>query len=221
MSIEPTVERYGGGDRTGLGEYIQTFTSLFGTGKKPKVTLSRFSGRVLRGVDNDDFDTLTDNPRRRVVFLLDEIALGDLVGLDGLEILKHIGYPAGFIRNLLASGTRFKLVLLPQATLKLATWDNLLDVVQRAYPAWCEKIEAARPILKCCGYDEAVSAGGAVTEVRAFLQNKINVNRLFAGDGYTRIEGAATKKVYAEYVTVNRRLADFGTYALVNFPVGG
>jgi hypothetical protein len=65
-----------------------------------------------------------------------------------------------------------------------------------------------------------MAGGGVAAEVRAFLENTLNLRRLFAGDGYTRREGDAATPVYAEYVCVNRRLTAFEAFALIDFPVG-
>lgn len=202
-----------------FGEFVQLFISSFGTKKKLEKPVTGFSGRVLRGINNDDFITLTDNPLRRVVFLLDSIALSDLVGLDGKEILMQIGYDEGFITNLLNKETKFKLVLLPETTVKLATWDNLLDIIQEVYSDLMEKIEIARPVLKNSSYEEIMSRDDIATEIRGFLESTINVLHLFAGDGYTRREGKSNERIFAEYVTVNKRLSDFGAFAIIDLPI--
>ena len=219
MNSEPIVEWHCPECKNTFGEYVQEFISLFGTDKKLTKPLSDISGRILRGVNEEDFLTLTDNPNRHIVFLLDAIALSDLVGLDGRGILKKIGYNQDFITDLLARRTKFKLIVLPELTGKLATWDNLLDYAQEIYPDWRKKIEIARSILKNHNYETIMAMEDVATEVRNFLQNTINVNRLFAGDGYIRSEESMDEYTYSEYLTVNKRLSAFEAYALINFPV--
>jgi len=219
MNKYPTVKWHCSICKITFGEYVQAFISYFGTGKKLEKPVENISGRVLRGICEYDFVTLTDNPQRRVVFFLDAIGMSDLVGLDGKEMLKQIGYDEDLIVGLLAKETKFKLIVLPETSVRLATWDNLLNIVQEAYPEWQDKIEIARLVLKNNNYEQVLSKGGVATEVRAFLENTINVNHLFAGDGYTRREDNEKTGIYAEYVAINRPLSDFGAYALVDFLV--
>lgn len=202
-----------------IREYVREFISLFGSGRKHQKTPVGISGRILRGVNEEDFSTLTNHPNRRLVFLLDAFALSDLVGLEGNEILKQIGYEQDFIADLLARKTKFKLIILPESTGKLATWDNLLDFAQEMYPAWRERIEIARPILKGYNYKEIMAMENVSTEVRVFLQSTLNVNRLFAGDGFTRREGNTNEHIYSEYLAENKLLSAIRTYALINLPV--
>lgn len=219
MKTEPAVRWHCSECEKDFGEFARLFVSSFGTKKKLEKPITGFSGRILRGVNNDDFITLTDNPLRRVVFLLDSFSLSNLTGLDGKEILMQIGYNEDFIADLLNKKTKFKLVLLPETTVKLATWDNLLDIVQEVYGDLTEKIEIARPILKNSSYEEIMSRNDIAAEIRSFLEITINVLPLFAGDGYTRREGKVDERIFAEYVTVNRQLSDFGAFAIIDLPI--
>jgi hypothetical protein len=208
---------YHGPDAESLfGGYAQAFVGRFGSGQPLPTPLDGFTGRVLRGRSDADFLTLTDDPRRRVVFLTDAAALCALVGSHGQEILKQIGYADTFIARLLERQTRFKLALFPDVAKLAATWDNLLDLTSEAYPAWRAKIERARPTLKQNG---AEPLRGEAAEVRAFLEDVLNVNRLFAGDGYTRREDDLSRRVHPEYVILNRPLADMEACCLIDFPV--
>jgi hypothetical protein len=207
---------YGQGAEELFGAYARAFVARFASGQRLEDTIfCGFAGRVLRGVTSADFLTLTDNPLRRVVFLTDAAALGTLIGSDGWEILKQIGYADAFIAGLLARQTRFKVALFPEVAMRAATWDNLLDLASEAYPEWHAKMDRARPVLKA----SASPLPEEAAEVRAFLQAVLNVNRLFAGDGYTRREGDPLRRVHPEYVIRNCPLAAMGTYCLIAFPV--
>jgi hypothetical protein len=199
-----------------FGAYARIFIARFASGQPLLDTaFSGFTGRVLRGITGVDFLTLTDNPRRRVVFLTDAAALGTLIGSDGWEILKQIGYDDAFITGLLARQTCFKLALFPEVAMRAATWDNLLDLASEAYPEWRAKMDQARPALK----ENVNPLPDVAAEVRAFLQTVLNVNRLFAGDGYTRREGEPLRQVHPEYVVLNCPLVAMGAYCLIDFPV--
>jgi hypothetical protein len=200
-----------------FGAYAGAFVARFASGQRADndTVFTGFTGRVLRGRTGADFRTLTDNPRRRVVFLTDAAALGGLIGSDGWEILRQIGYEDAYIAGLLKRQTRFKLALFPEVAMCAATWDNLLDLAGEAYPEWHAKIEQARAALR-----EAIDPlPEGAAEVRAFLQTVLNVNRLFAGDGYTRREGDPLRRVHPEYVMLNRPLVGMGAYCLIEFPV--
>ncbi len=55
-----------------FGAYINAFISHFGCGHKPdNIQAQEMVGRILRGTTPADFDTLSDNRQRRIVFLLD------------------------------------------------------------------------------------------------------------------------------------------------------
>jgi hypothetical protein len=209
---------YGAGAEELFGAYAMTFVARFASGQRwegEDTVFSGFTGRVLRGRSDADFLTLTDNPLRRVVFLTDAAALGTLIGSDGWEILKQIGYDDAFIMDLLARQTRFKLVLFPEVAMRAATWDNLLDLAGEAYPEWRARMERARPALK----ENAYPLPEAAAEVRTFLRTVLNVNYLFAGDGYTRREGDPLRRVHPEYVILNRPLVAMGACCVIDFPV--
>jgi hypothetical protein len=224
-----TVAYFGSGAESQFGEYARRFTARFGAGESfsSPSPAAGFAGRVLRGRRDEDFLTLSDDPQRRIVFLLDAGAMENMVGLSGGGILRRIGYDGAFIAQLLARNTRFKLALLPLITMRLATWDNLLDLVVEAYPDWREKIAGSRETLKRLDYDRVIASGGTATEVRQFLHDRLNVNRLFAGDGFTRHENEHENERslpgpgsrYAEYAALNRPLKEFSAYCLIDFPV--
>jgi hypothetical protein len=210
-------EYYGTGAEQLFGTYAGEFIARFASGHRLErdTICTGFTGRVLRGRTSADFLTLTDNPQRRVVFLTDAAALCTLIGSDGWEILKQIGYGDAFITGLLERQTRFKLALFPEVAMRAATWDNLLDLASEAYPEWHAKIEQARPALK----ENVDPLPGGAVDVRAFLQTVLNVNDLFAGDGYTRREGDPLRRVHPEYVILNCPLVTMGAYCLIDFPV--
>lgn len=192
-------------------DYSNLFIQNFGTGKK-EGQFRGISGRILRGSTNADFLTLTDNPSRKVIFLLDSNGLNELSGLNGREALQNVGYGNTYIDGLIERGTRFKLAVLPEKAVQLATWDNLLKVVSKAYPEWKQRINESSNALKHLDFLAASTIGGTTTEVRKFLFETINVNELYRGDG-------TTPNGQKEYVAMNQPLSKFGKYSLIEFPV--
>ncbi len=200
-----------------FGTYAEAFACCFGRGERcTPPPLAGVCGRVLRGLREEDFRALSDDPARKVVFMLDGEALGDLLGRTGAEVLAQIGYAPGEVRALTAQGVRFKLAMVPQVAMVRATWDALLALVAAAYPEWGERITTARATLKALPYAQVMAGGGGAAEVRRFLETALHVNPLFAGDGFTRCDGRA---VYAEYACRNRPLSDFADWCLIEFPV--
>lgn len=200
-----------------FGPYAEAFARCFGRGERcAPPPLADVCGRVLRGVRDEDFLTLSDDLARRVVFMLDAQALGDLLGRDGADVLAQIGYAPGEVRALVGRGVRFRLVLVPQVEMVRATWDALLDLVAAEYPEWGDRIRAAQATLKARPYAQVMAGGGEAAEVRAFLERALHVSPLFAGDGFTRRDGRA---VYAEYACRNRPLTEFADWCLIEFPV--
>jgi len=202
-----------------FGGFARVFAQAFGRGPHPAPVVDGFAGRVLRGTSDDAFASLSDDPCRQIVFLLDSEGLSGLIGLSGANILRHIGYGEDAIADLVERGTRFKLVLIPSAALKLATWENLLALAAEVYPDWRARIERVAPRLCDLSYDEALAAGGEIAAVRRFLHDEMNVNALFAGDGYTRRPDDPDRPVCAEYLVRNQPLEAFGSTCLIEFPV--
>lgn len=194
-----------------ISDFSSLFVQNFATGKN-EGQFRGISGRILRGVTNADFSTLTDNPSRRVIFLLDSNGLNGLNGLNGREALQNVGYGNTYIDGLVERGTRFKLAVLPEKAVQLATWDNLLSVVSESYPEWRQRISEAAESLKHLDFLTASTIGGDTTAVRRFLFETINVNELYRGDG-------TTPNGQKEYVAMNQPLSKFGEYSLIEFPV--
>ncbi|GAB4429345.1 MAG: hypothetical protein Kow00106_24340 [Anaerolineae bacterium] len=208
---------YGGTGAEALcGTYARAFVRSFGRGERPSLAPHGVYGRVLRGKTHEDFTALSSDPARRLVFLLDEATLADLLGRTGAEVLAQIGYMPDEVRALLAQGTRFRLLVLPRVEAVPATWANVLALAATTYPEWAERLAAARPALETLPYAEIMRQGGVAAEVRAFLERTLHLNPLFAGDGYTRCDGQA---VYAEYVCLNRPLITFECWCQIEFPV--
>jgi hypothetical protein len=200
-------------------------------------------GRVLKGKGDSDFETLSDDRDRKIVFVMGSDGLEGLVGSSNEQILSKIGYTAEYVARLAHDGYRFKLVVFksgPDAG-QLATWDHVVELVAGAYPDIAAKIRAALPRLKRTsfsvieqqapsrfaavdrvGRDHAdyvdeqrlQTSDGALWQVRAFLYYRIRLTELYAGDGVTRT--ADGKKGLNEYIVPNRPVRDLAGARLVN-----
>ncbi|MBL7543214.1 MAG: hypothetical protein JNL11_05330 [Bdellovibrionaceae bacterium] len=91
-------------------------------------------GRVLRGTHSSHFRTLTDDTTRNAVFVFDKEGLMKIAGKDGNQVLDSLGYEADYVRDLKASGTKFKLFLGTQSKELLpATYENLEATIAQTY----------------------------------------------------------------------------------------
>lgn len=210
MSAELRLESQGVPHDT-VSAYSELFIQNFGTGRREGM-FTGISGRILRGTTPENFTTLTDDPTRKVVYMLDNMGLNNLIGLNGRDALLNIGYPEYKIDDYLSKGTKFKVVVFPETSVHLANWDNLLKVVSTAYPEWAKKIMHSYNHLKMLSYEDVMKVGGEVTEVRKFLFDSLNVNELYIGDG-------TTPNGQKEYITINKRIDSFESFNLIDFPV--
>ena len=150
---------------------------------------------------------------------MDSAGLEGLLGLDGYGILKKIGYPDEDIVKFAKQGDRFRIAVFPsQSEILLATWDNLLLLVRRAWPHSNipAKLEYQLPVLKTLGGPEGYAnimsraptgfserkilaedlerLQGKLWEVRKFLHDQLNLNPLFLGNGWIYSDAPAGGK---------------------------
>jgi hypothetical protein len=212
--------------------YVRVLHCTF-KGRRPRV--AGLMARVLRGKSDKDFETLSEDRDRKIVFLMGSDGLESLVGATNDEILAKIGYTAAYVARLQREGYHFKLVVFKTGPDigQLATWDHVVELVASTYPDIAAKVTAALPRLKRTTFsaiekqaptrfavvdragrdhDDYVdevrlqTSDGALWQVRAFLYYRIRVTELYAGDGVTRT--AARQKGLKEYVALNRPIRD-------------
>ena len=132
---------------------INTYLDNLNAGKPLKVPAMGLCGRVIRGVKPDDFLTLTDDPSRRIVMLIDPDGLSALPGLSGYDVLITLGYEPDYLEHKVKEGNKFKLVVFGDGgEAKLATWDNLIDMVKLQYPEERDAFDSYISNLKCIFY---------------------------------------------------------------------
>lgn len=224
---------------------LQTFKTLFTQGKKGDTPVEGLCGRILRGHTDEDFITLTDDPvNRKIIMLMASDGLEQILGQSGYDSLITIGYEKEYIEYKLKEGCKFKLVVFNASDFKLATWDNVIDVVSSVYPDLEEKLRKQLEALKAVSfekiqkmedqtfkkidrlkefsehymsYDRFKRSKGYLHNVRAFLYSTIHLRELFAGDGYTYDEEG--NRGLMEYITKNCSLDELGAHELINMQV--
>lgn len=101
------------------GEFVTTASSQPATSVAPPVqppkTFEGCVGRLIRGRSESDFESLTNDPTRKVVFLMDSGGLQKLDGKSGYQQLIHIGHtPEHILEETQSKGNRNKLVSWPK-----------------------------------------------------------------------------------------------------------
>jgi hypothetical protein len=178
----------------------------------------KYFGRILRGKSQNDFETLTDTQERKIVMLFDDFALKEIQDLKTIEILRILGYPKKFVSNLLINNYNFKLLIFEEySNIKLATWDNIIELASEVHPEWKDRLEFSLPLLKEFSYEEILSQGGKLLEVREFLKDKMNFNNLFKGDGYIYTEDG--NKSFKEYMMLNCSLSKLNNYIIKDLKI--
>ncbi len=200
-------------------------------------------GRILHGKSLKDFQSLTNDPNRKLVMLVGPDGLQKLIGKTGYDVLVEIGYTQEYLHGIAANGERFNLVVFPfDEQARLATWDNVIDLVAQTYPAAAAMLRTALVALKNtpyrafeaqCGFrfadvthkndprfmtiDRLLASSGSPADVRAFLYHSVHLRELFAGDGFTyTCKGC---RGVAEYIAPNRDLASLGTHVIVDLEI--
>jgi hypothetical protein len=194
-------------------------------------------GRILRGRSESDFITMSDTPESRFIVLISDFnGLMQFNGLPGISALNIIGYPPEYIYELRLQGYQFKLLMFEDTASNVhpATWDNLCDIVCEVYPKVANKVQTQLPLLKSLSYHqicdrsyqqirrnftykELQKVEGTTCHVRLFLEDTVNINPLFAGDGWTR--NCHGQKEIREYFLLNRPLNELSRYELVDIEV--
>lgn len=191
-------------------------------------------GRIIRGKVPSDFLTLTDDPTRLIVMTMGPDGLAQIDGKSGYESLEIIGYEPNYIVTKVNEGNLFKLVTFPEGKdALLATWDNVLVMVQRVYPEVAYMVENNLSELKkttfdtiearagfdfsevdklgssdyrYMTYDRFEKSGGDLIDTRAFLYFTLHLRELFSGDGYTYTSNGV--RGLKEYFIQNMPIAD-------------
>ncbi|MBN2154198.1 MAG: hypothetical protein JW839_22275 [Candidatus Lokiarchaeota archaeon] len=221
-------------------EFVRVFRDP--ASQNPPVT--GLCGRILRGRQPEDFETMTDDPERKLVMLMASDGLARLVGKSDYDALLLIGYEKDYIKHKMEDGYEFKLVVFKEGgAIKLATWDNVAEAVAAVYPDARKKLyrrlkdlkrKPFREIQAKAGegydldaafrrgpsdpgfmtYERLKAAKGSLVDVRAFLFHAVQLRALFSGDGYTYDEDGT--RGLKEYIAPNKRLDDLGEHAVVD-----
>lgn len=210
------------------------------------VDVAHLCGRLIRGTKPEDFETLTDDPDRRLVMLMGPDGLAQLPGKSGYDMLTRvIGYTPEYTAFKFRQGMSFKLAVFAESDIaRPATWDNVMNLVGQTYAGIEAPLQRHSDDLKttpfarieaAAGYSfEEVNQNGEQDErymtyerflqspqdllaTRAFFYFAVHLRGPFSGDGYTYdYEG---QRGVLEYMIPNRPITELGTHALLDVPV--
>lgn len=214
-----------------IDEYVTCFIN-----KQEITDLNAYNARILRGKKDSDFQTLSDDKNRKLVFVMDDEGLQKIVGNSTYEMLIKTGYHPNYIEQLFAEKTIFKLIIFPKINPKmLATWDNVLDMVVMLYPDTINQVTDYIEQLKETRFEEIEKLSGhrfadisknyfknaaslkGLAEFRFFLYHSIYLREYYQGDGFTK--NYKGEKIFREYVIFNTQISYLSDYRIIDLEI--
>jgi hypothetical protein len=105
---------------------------------RPTPFVTGLCGRILRGRPNqtpDEFETLTDTPQSRIVIMLtDSNGLSQFFGKSDYQKCITVGHAPHHIESKVKAGYVYKLVVFPETSALLGTWDSVFNLCAEVYP---------------------------------------------------------------------------------------
>jgi hypothetical protein len=208
-----------------------------------QVETTGLCARILRGVSDKCFSTLSPDPGRKVVMLTDASEVLKLAGKSIEQILMCIGYSQSDIHaKLVEEKNSFKvLVANTEGSLKLANWDGVFEVACIVYPHLADKLLMQKEVVTKLPFDRIQNLAGYsfsevqnygitdprfmteerfaksignVVDVRAFFYHTFQLRELYSGDGYTRKPCGQVGVI--EYIAPNILLDSLKNYRLID-----
>lgn len=165
---------------------LKDYKDAYNHKRKPTSPISGLQGRFIRMPPGQPY-SLTDDPDRRIVFLVDSNTLNDLVGLSGYQVCMAVGWDPNYTRGKVNAGYTFALAVFPEINCKLGTWANILDAVELMYPEVARKIARHRSALS--------------------QMTPATLRQIEQAQGYTFLsveQGKDAKKTDPRYMTIDR-----------------
>lgn len=181
--------------------------------------------RILRGNIDAHFQKLSTDAGRDIVMLMDAQGILETFGRSGgTPPLEKIGYTRDYIKELVASGTKFKLILIKgNSGIRPATWKNLGSYLKQVYgsghivnqlfakhyselqaKSFSELSEYYGPTINKATNSKTLTAGSSLWEFRSFLYNELRLTELYTGNGFTQTPDG--QRGLAEYFIVNSEI---------------
>lgn len=113
---------------------LNEFKNLFDTGIAPrKGTVDGLVGRIIRRAPGQPWE-LIDDDDRKVAFLVVGEGLEKLIGGTWYQKLQGVGWDDPYIhRKIVVDKCEVALVVMPERSARLGTWDSVIDVMSEEY----------------------------------------------------------------------------------------
>lgn len=144
-----------------------TYVGLFTGGEPVPAAFSGVCGRVVRGRSEAEFGSLAFASGRRLAWVTGPEGLRTMIGRTGAEIVLGIGKDPAWLREKLAEGMRWRLIVLPQAACERADWAGVFARISSDYPEVADKLLRWRDALPDRAVATAIDPGlvtGAVKD---------------------------------------------------------
>lgn len=132
----------------------------------PTPYVSGLCGRIIRGRPGrtpDEFETLTDTPESRIVIMLtDSSGLARFFGKSDYQKCVTVGHAPHHIESKVKSGYKYKLVVFPETSALVGTWESVFNLTCQVYP------DISTSVRKHCGEIVKMAASGAVAPLAPF-----------------------------------------------------
>jgi len=225
---------------------VHTYYLALQEGRIPSELVSGLMGRIIRGKDEEDFLTLSDDPLRQLVMLVGPDGLTSMLTNSAYDMLIKLGHEPEFIHREINAGKRFKLAVFPwKGEALLATWENVVRAVSEVYPVIAERLSQKLGFIQSLRFEEfemlarhsfaEVDAAGPTDsrymtygrlrmrpyinglDMRMFLYFTVRILELFGGDGHTySVDGV---RGVHEYIFPNCPLTDLGGHQVIDLTV--
>lgn len=218
------------------------YVALF-EGRQPMPdALAGVCGRVVRGKSEAEFTTLAFASGRRLAWVTGPAGLRSMIGRSGAQIVLGIGKDASWLREKLAEGMSWRLVVLPQAECARADWAGVFAMIEAVYPEVARKLlrwrDAIRDPALVAKIDPALVSGAVkddaehpdhmsvtryetcldtAANARLFLWHTLGLNHHFTGDGWAT--DPLTGVRIEEYLTANVPLAEIPGHRVIALDV--
>lgn len=218
------------------------YVELFEGRRAAPKAISGVCGRVVRGRADADFSMLAFASGRRLAWVTGPDGLHAMIGRSGSEIVLGIGKDRAWLREKLAEGMRWRLLVLPQAECTRADWAGIFAMIAATYPEVARKLLPWREALQdpvltlsipLSLVRSAVKDDTAHTEhmnvaryatcsdtavnARLFLWHTLGLNQHFQGDGWAT--DPLTGERVEEYLTANVSLSEIVGHRVIALDV--
>lgn len=224
---------------------VSQYVEAFRRGDLGGVATEGLLGRVIRGRNPEDFKTLSDDSRRKLVLLTDPDGLAALPGLSGFSILMRIGWEPGYAVRKIQEGYGMKLAVFREGgPARLATWSGMTETVSQAYDGTGDRLRRHLEALMAAPFDALereygcemssidregeqhpmfmtherfLRSADTAANARAFLYFSVYLREQYRGDGYT-YDGDGARGL-REYIAPNCKLSELIGCEVVDFTV--